>query len=503
MSGVGRDDADPSANPARWLEFLAVLAIGLGIVARFAARPGAPFWLDEAQTGAILAQPSFAAFLRLTYREVSSPLYFLVMRPWADVFGLSNVALRAPSIIFGIATPLVVAFARIPGLTRAERLCWAALIALWIPGVGFAQDARCYALLLLLATLQTLAFVRVMRQPGLRAAVIWVGLSSLTVATHYDAAVLALAQGVIYVAVHRGAALKTWPAALLGIPVVAIIAWQGPEMARYMQPGSTWYKVQRPDMLLSDIWYSFGSVLWLLFLPLFLAVFGFLGSRRRDPSRSAIGAEFGWAAIAALSGVVVLLAAAAMRPIFTFRYLTPFEPGLMLGLILLVRAVAKSERRIAYGCLMVFASAACAFWLSSGALHGDSVVESLNYETASSRLMASDARSVVVAWDNPAARMMRDEDLAAFGGFFFQRAGRSTEIIPVRLGLTDDPNIVLPRIASRSGASILWIYDTWVDGTTASRFPPRFAQLAGAGRCEDLGKANVGIVVCIPTSAQR
>src|SRR5579871_6812569 len=84
----------------RPIEWLAIIALAAGLAMRFAARPGAPFWMDEAATGAIVTQPDLASFLREVRWDVEAPLYYVLLRPWAVVFGASNAALRAPSVIF-------------------------------------------------------------------------------------------------------------------------------------------------------------------------------------------------------------------------------------------------------------------------------------------------------------------------------------------------------------------------------------------------------------------
>jgi hypothetical protein len=480
------------------VQWLAILALALAEAARFAARPHAPLWLDETLTGAIVGQPTFGQFWRMAHWDISPPLYYLIMRPWQALFGLSDSALRAPSLIFAIATPLVIAFARAPGLTRAERLTWAALMALWIPGIGYAQDARPYSLALLLAVIQTLAFAGALRARSLRATALWVGASCLTVSAHYDAALLALVQGLIFLGVCRGAALKAWPALLPAAPLVVLIAWQAPEVARYAHPDTNWYRTLGPGNLLPVLSYILGGAGWPVALVILVLGIGLIGRGTPAPEPAPGGRELTWTACATVLAVVALVGLAMIRPILSWRYLAPFEPGIMLGLVLLMRAVGRDARHTAYLGLMAFGLVAGAKWMAAGALHGDSVLESLNYEQASRILMDSGTRRLVFAWDNSAARAMHREQLAAYGGFFFRRAGAPVEVIPVTFGPHDDPNIILPTVATATGASILWIYDTDDVGTAAIVHPPRLSALEPGWRCQNLGAGAVGVVVCRP-----
>lgn len=477
---------------------LAVVGVALGLVARFLARPGAPLWLDETYTGAIVSQPTFAQFWRLAYWEVSSPLYFLVMRPWQAVFGVSDAALRAPSLIFGLVAPLLIIFARVPGLSRAQRLTWAALLALWIPGIGYAQDARCYSLVLLLATVQTLAFAAMMSRPSLRSAALWVLAADLTIAAHYDGAYLALSQGLIFLAVRRQAAPKTWPAALLVAPVLALVAWQGPEMARYMRADTAWYGTPPLAALPSVIGYALGAPGYLLGLPAFAFGIWLIGRRRPAAAPGPETRDLAWTGCAALLGAGVLIAIGFFRPTLTWRYLAPFEPGLMLGLVLAMGALARDARGTAYLGLLAAGLAIDGRWLAEGARHGDSVYEALNYERASQSLMRAGVRRLVFTWDSPNARAMHPEQLAKYGGFFFRRAGKPVEVIPVRVGAGQDPNALLLAAARPAGAAILWVFDKDVGGTAANSYPPRIQAMDPRWRCTDFAGGKVGVIACIP-----
>src|SRR5262245_10984832 len=116
-------------------DVICVAGIVFGLVARFFAGPHSPFWLDESFSGAVAAAPDLTSYFRLIGTDVNGPLYYLILRPWAAVFGLSDGALRSLSLVFSAAAPLAIAVAPIRGLTRTERLTWAAMLALWIPGI--------------------------------------------------------------------------------------------------------------------------------------------------------------------------------------------------------------------------------------------------------------------------------------------------------------------------------------------------------------------------------
>src|SRR4029450_1328663 len=96
---------------------------------------------------------------------------------------------------------------------------------LGIGGFVLSLDARVYPLLLLLATLQTIAFARLLHAPGRRAAWAWAALAAVAILAHYHAIVLAGVQGAMLLALRRRHVPATWPAALAFVPAAAWILY--------------------------------------------------------------------------------------------------------------------------------------------------------------------------------------------------------------------------------------------------------------------------------------
>ena len=188
-------------------------ALIMGVARRILAGWDAPLWLDETFTGAIAIGPTFRQLLQDCLNEPGGPDYYSLMWVWAKLFGASNAALRTPSFIFAIATPLVILWKGHP--KSHVRLTWAAIAALWIPGFYYATEARPYALIFLLASIQVSLFARLLTDASRGHAYSWAAISSLLVLTHTVAALQTAIEGLMFVIVHRRAALRHWPAALL------------------------------------------------------------------------------------------------------------------------------------------------------------------------------------------------------------------------------------------------------------------------------------------------
>jgi hypothetical protein len=318
------------------------LALGLALIlaattiAKFTIRSGEPLWLDEAWTGMIAGQRSIVEAARQARFDANAPLYYLVSWLWAPIGGLSDGALRLPATLFGVAAPLL-ALAPARSLPRQVRFLWCALLACWIPGLIYSQDARCYTLLLLLGVGNVILFAEVLARPTLRSAALWCAASALFVLTHYYAALLVGLQGVVYLALGRGRALATWPAALAFAPAAAWMAVHVPRMAVYMRPGVAWQPMRSWADLPSMGEYALGAPVLGVLLWLGAALVLSRTAPTSAPATSQTPPERALWIAAAVSVVALALALglALLRPTLAERYLTPFSPGLLLGLALL------------------------------------------------------------------------------------------------------------------------------------------------------------------------
>jgi hypothetical protein len=494
-----------SKAPLRTVEIVAGAALIFGLAARLFARPHAPLWIDETVSGAFAAAPSLGVFFRLISWDVNGPLYYLLLRPWTAAFGLSDGALRALSLLLSAGAPLAVALAPVRGLSRAERLTWAALVALWIPGIGYAQAAKPLALAYFLGALETVAFASLLgrERPRLRDAALWVGLACLTIEAHYDAAWLALSQGLVWLAVRRGAAVRCWPAALFILPVMAEVGAKAANLMNFTAPGVSWYVLVGPRDVAPIIVQALGSPPWLILLPSLLLAFGLFGRRTAPAAWEEPQRILALTAAASLLGLVAFAAAGALRPMFNIRYLGPFAPGVALGVLLALRWAARGEGRAACVAASLVAVALCGAWLAGGARHIDSNADDLSTEAASQTLMRAGVTRLVFVWDNPMVHgtVMHPLQADAVGGFFFHRAGRPVQVTVGDVVPIGDPSAQLLAIARPRRAAILWLYDSGVRGTAAAFRAPHIDALDPRYVCQTFARHGVGAVACFEPGA--
>ncbi len=471
-----------------------VLALATALYLELWTERGEPLWLDEAWSIAIAGQRSWLSFYHQVYWDVNAPLYYLLLHLWQGAFGLSDLSLRIPSLALTVATPLSVALSRPPGLPREDRLAWAAILALWFPSLSFAQEARSYALLLLISTLQLLAFIRLLHTPRTGCAVIWASLAGLAILTHYDAIFSAAIQGLTYLAVYRLAAVRTWPAALAFVPAFAWLAFHLARIVQFARPDIAWYSPLKPADLRDVFGFLAGTPqqLWgLLIVGLGMVVLRFAWPRRVRPLD--ISSRVWLAVLPAGLAAVALVIMGFLRPSFAPRYLTPEGPGVLLGLVLLARGMVG--RRLGFALVGLVASfAVVSSWrISAGARMAP---RQYNYERASEALEKVNPRRLVFLWDHPVDPILHPEQLAAAGGAFFHRDGFKIAVAPVVLTPGQDPNRVLLADAASPGSVILWVYDTVVQGTAARRFPPQIDDLNPTWTCDQYGRGRFGVYAC-------
>ena len=158
-----------------------------GAILRFATLDAQSFWLDEAAT-VDLVRRGFGDMLDgVADGESTPPLYYVLAWLWAKVAGTGEVGLRALSALAGTAT-ILVAWAlgnRVAGRRAgliAAALCAANPFLIW-----YSQEARAYALLVLLTAAGVLVFLALRERVTAGRLVAWALLSAAALATHWFA----------------------------------------------------------------------------------------------------------------------------------------------------------------------------------------------------------------------------------------------------------------------------------------------------------------------------
>ncbi len=496
---TGNPVSTPSAPPLAKLLFW-LTCIALAVAAARAAFSGwdTPIWLDETYTATIATQPTLARLIDWCLHELSGPVYYALMWLWVKLFGSSALALRLPSLIIAVATPLLILWKGHP--SRDTRLVWAVLVALWLPAVAFTSMARPYALLIFLATTQAILFHRLIAQGGRGRAMAWSAMSTLLVLTHYYTLPVTAFQGLIYLAIRRNEVDRTWPAALLFAPAGLWMMAHFPFIQSYMKPGVAWV----PTLTMMDSWSIpvalmggniVAGALFVVMVPMVArqAFLGFIG-KPVAPYTTADLATTGASALA----VLVIVVFGFFKPVFMLRYLVPCIPGLLFGFA--VWTMAMSRR------FSLLPAAVIGTAIIFGANQLYHLVQfpkrdfrhSFSFEKPSAWLQQQGMQRLIFFWDNASASISTPERTGEMGSYFLRRNGWSGPVIvPPIAGKKIDPNIALAAIATRPGDGIIWAYEEHAGDSQGTLHPPVLGKSGPRYACRDFGGGPVKIITCI------
>jgi hypothetical protein len=460
----------------------------------------APLWLDENFSATIAAQPDFRGLIDWCLNELSGPLYYSLLWTWEKVAGDSNLALRIPSLLLSIAAPLALLWKGHDD--RATRTLWAISIALWAPGFDIATEARPYTLMLLLGCLQAICFLKLLRAPTTRQAAIWAGVSSLAVLTHYYALVIAGVQGMAYLLVWRQTAMRTWPALLVLLPMVAWMYWHLQFILHFANSGQTWYHVLtwRQALIVPEFFYN-SLLITMVFAALVLAsLYARLFRAQAAPvSTLRLSPEVVLVATGLLSTLIVV-GMGFVRPSFSMRYLVPYVGAVSLLIPLVLR---ETKLVVPFAPMLIVAlligSAVQSLVQHVTAPQADHRY-TFNFEKPSAWIMAhSYTRRLVFLWDSPTALLGKPDKLADVGGFFFRRADRPVEVLIPHYALNADPYpSVLAFTQGRADTAVIWTFDKTVPNTSALLYPPGILRDLAHWTCHNFGANNITVLACTP-----
>jgi len=171
---------------------LAICATGAGL--RFYGLGHQGFWFDEGNTALLVHQSLGRMIGLIPHTESTPPLYYCVAWLWARIFGFGEAGLRSLSAVAGVLTIPVAYGIAARLISRRAGLILSALCACSPLLIWYSQEARSYALLVLLCALALLAFATVLEDPTPRRVAAWVLCSVLALLTHYYAVVVLVPQ---------------------------------------------------------------------------------------------------------------------------------------------------------------------------------------------------------------------------------------------------------------------------------------------------------------------
>jgi len=153
--------------------FASLLVIfSINLTLKFATASIPPLHLDEAASVWFAQQDwhEFSSFLR---RDASPPLYSMLLRLWTFIFGISELAVRSPSVLASSSIPVVVFAMTKQPFGKTSAWLAATMISLSPIQLDFAHQARGYALAAAFCAFSMLCFHRVMSEAAAVPSQVW------------------------------------------------------------------------------------------------------------------------------------------------------------------------------------------------------------------------------------------------------------------------------------------------------------------------------------------
>lgn len=211
------------------------LVAGLTAVAaalRFATLGVQAYHHDEIVTASRVLRGSFwHAMEAVGFGESAPPLYYTLAWLWTQLTGTGELGLRSLSALAGVVTVPVAYLLAVELRGRRTGVVAAALVAVNPMLLWYSQEARSYALLVLLTALAALYFVRALDvqdgTSGRRDLTLWGVFSALALATHYFAIFPIALEAAWLLRRHgRRAHSGLWIVALVGAALTPLLVHQ-------------------------------------------------------------------------------------------------------------------------------------------------------------------------------------------------------------------------------------------------------------------------------------
>ena len=235
---------------ARLPMWVTISAIVLGCAAvsgfirtRYIGGGAGQFWMDEALTVGISSH-SLASIPHVLRHDGSPPLFYLLLHAWMSAVGSSEAGTHALSLLFGMLTIPVGAWA---AWTLAGR--WAAVIAAALFAMNpfitsYSQETRMYTLMVLLGLLATTGFIHGFIYRRRRYLILFSVSEALMLYTHAWGLFFGVAAAVALIPVWRNSseprALLRDAALAFGAAAVLYIPWIPTLLYQASHTGSPW-----------------------------------------------------------------------------------------------------------------------------------------------------------------------------------------------------------------------------------------------------------------------
>lgn len=122
-------------------------------------------WLDEAINVLASREHSFLAIItQFAPGDFHPPLYYLFLKAWISLFGASEISVRIPSVLFGVATIYLTYLIGKKLFSKKTAIIASILMATAPLHIYYSQEARMYSMAAFLTSLSVYFFIKLIKE---------------------------------------------------------------------------------------------------------------------------------------------------------------------------------------------------------------------------------------------------------------------------------------------------------------------------------------------------
>jgi len=199
------------------VSLLLILILGLFLRLYHLGVPS--LWFDELMTAGRIDYPIIQMVKNL-FVSPFPPLYYVLMHLWVSIFGVSEITLRFPSLIFSVLSIFFIFKLAKELYDKEVGLISALLLSVSPYSINYAQEAKMYSLLWFLGILSFYYFYKFTKDHHHKDLFLYILFTTLSIYTLYVGFLFMLAQNVSYFIFFEKKQTKKW---LLGQFIILLL----------------------------------------------------------------------------------------------------------------------------------------------------------------------------------------------------------------------------------------------------------------------------------------
>lgn len=124
------------------------------------------YWLDETSS-IFISQKSIATIIRESFSVPNPPLYFILLKGWINIFGMSEFSTRALSVIFSSATIFVLYYFSRKFFNSEMAIYISLIFTLAQIQLYFSHETRGYTIIVFMSALSFYFYLLTVNKPGI------------------------------------------------------------------------------------------------------------------------------------------------------------------------------------------------------------------------------------------------------------------------------------------------------------------------------------------------